>query len=207
MTKDDNPRQFLVKRENSLLFSPKAATMQFTKLAGIERPTQNSSMLKLPIHESPQYFEDERLPKIKQFYTPQNRLITQNDPASSNNYSFSQRIAHLKLSNGGNGMHSPSYSKNYSGIPESPKLRSGMNNSMPNKPSELYRSHLLKDSKRNEENNNYEYQESRLARMNFIERQEQVIHKYRPKLHSDADIYAPIWSLNTNIIKYGTPKH
>lgn len=183
--------------------------MQFAKLTGIERPNQSSNLLRLPLHGGNQYFEDEKLSKINQFYTPQNRHISQRDPHSSNNYTFSQKIAHIKTNNGVNGSHGHSYSQIHSRMSESPKLRNGLSNSIPNK-QEFYRNSLLKDTKRNDENRNAESQESRLARMNFIERQEQVIHKYRPKLHSDAEAYAQNWasqSWNTNIKYGGSPKN
>jgi len=181
--------------------------MQFSKMTGVERPPQNNSnILRLPLHGGPQYFEDEKVSKLTQFYTPQNRLISQHDPHSANSYSFSQKVANLKMSNGGNGMHSPSYSQMHSRMSESPKLRNGLNNSMASKSNEFYRSSLLK---KNDENRNAESQESRLARMNFIERQEQVINKYRPKLHSDADGYGQSWANQSwgTTIQYGTPKH
>jgi len=47
--------------------------------------------------------------------------------------------------------------------------------------------------------------QERLARMGFVERQEKVLNKYRPKLNSEGDVFSP--QNMQNMIGQSSPNH
>jgi len=185
VSQQPTPKASIDRREQLLAsFSPKAQTNQFP----LQLTKKNSSPPQLKLQTDVNYFENNTKFAPHAYYTPQHRHY-QNEPYSADKVSFSQKVENYNMNslllgrnnNGGytqknakpaespfSGLKTTNYSMNY-GISQSPR-----------------------ESLRNNDSYNSEAPESRIARMSFVERQEKVLNKYRPKLPSEGDVFAQV---------------
>ena len=182
------------KASNELLISlsPKAMTNQFSNPGSLQITKKNSSPPQLKLQTDINYFEqNERAGKFapNAYYTPQHRIYSQNEPMSADKVSFSQKLEAYNMNSLLLGSRNAGgYNKMYARPPESPMMglkttNFSINHGMQQSP----RASLMKES---HDLSHLEAQE-RLARMGFIERQEKVLNKYRPKLNSEGDVFNP----------------
>jgi len=187
VSKQATPR---ASHELLIAMSPKAMTNQFSNPGQLQLTKKNSSPPQLKLQTDINYFEqNERAGKFapNSYYTPQHRFYSQNEPMSADKVSFSQKIEAYNMNSLLLGRNAGGYNKMYAKPPESPMMglkttNFSINHGMQPSPREA----------RNNSNDSYHLEaQERLARMGFIERQEKVLNKYRPKLYSEGDVFAP----------------
>jgi len=190
VSKQPTPRASNDRREQLLAsFSPKAQTNQFP----LQLTKKQSSPPQLKLQTDMNYFDaKERGPKLTPhgYYTPQHRFY-QNEPYSADKVSFTQQIESYNMNSlllGRN--NNTGYTQKNMKPSESPFMglkttNYSMNHGISQSP---------RESMKNNESSYFEAPESRIARMGFVERQEKVLNKYRPKLYSEGDIFAQVRS-------------
>jgi len=148
-----------------------------------ENYPKNSSMMQLKIQTDPNFFgkKDKALHAPHSYYsTPQHKFFSPEDEPVSPDSQHSYRTAEMRQVSHSSGKPTVSQSQIYSNMYEQRGLKNMPENSAVHR-SDSYNSALLRPAPRQNSVQNKEAQDTRLARMNFIERQEKVLMKYRSK--------------------------
>jgi hypothetical protein len=183
-----------VKITSSPKATPLSGILEVRKNASMDRGGKSSNLQQLRILTDPNFFERQesftRSPN-PMYGTPQHRkLLSEKERSTLEDLTFSHRIIRLKSNPPKIGQYGVSQSNIFDKFSEKQRVHQSIDSPLSPKQVDYYINSAYRDSFMSKGmDNNMESSESRLARMSFIDRQEKLLSKYKPKPSSHGDIY------------------